>query len=175
MAQAFRLRARTYEQLGNPQLAIRDYDRYVALRPSDPSVYILRGDLLNLNLEHHAAIEDYGRALQIKPSAVGALVGRGLALVALGRYSEAIEDYRRALQLDPSNADVPGNLGIAYLLSGQYAQAAQYLELALQREKDPVWAGRMKSWLEHLQTNGNTSHPSSVPKALPQGPVKPLW
>jgi tetratricopeptide (TPR) repeat protein len=175
LAQAFRLRAQAYEQTSRPHLALRDYDRYLALRPSDANTHIRRGDLLNLNLEHRAAMEDYERALKLKPSAVAALLGRGLALVALGRYPEAIEDYRRILELEPSNTDVLANLGIAYLLYGQANEASEYLERALQHEQDTTWRSKLKSWLEQLAKNRTPGLRSLPPDALRLKPGRPLW
>ncbi len=172
---AWRLRAQVHEHLGRLHLAVQDYERYLALRPSDSDAYVRRGDLLNRTLEHESAIQDYTRALKLKPSQVGALVGRGLALTALERYPEALDDYRRALAFDPANGEVLGNIAIAYLLSGERGKAAQYMKKALQVEKDPAWKARLESWLTHLESRRHTKTPDIPPAETPPPATKPLW
>ncbi len=174
-AHALKLRAKVHEHLGRLQLAVKDYDRYLALRPSDPDAYFRRADLLNRTLDHESAIQDYTRGLKLKPSSAGALVGRGLAQVALERYSEAIEDYRLALQLDPANGEVMGNMAIAYLLSGNNGKASEYLKKALRTEQDPGWKIKLESWLEHLKKRRSTKETHIPPAGTPPTSTKPLW
>ncbi|MEW6352144.1 MAG: tetratricopeptide repeat protein [Thermodesulfobacteriota bacterium] len=174
-AQAFKLRGQVYERLGRTQLAVKDYDRYLAMRPSDPDGYFRRADLLNRTLDHESAIRDYTRGLKLKPMAVEALVGRGLALVALERYPEALEDYRRALEIEPADAEVMGNMAIAYLLSGNSGKAAHYLKKALQHEQDSEWKTRLESWLEHVERRPRAKSPVVSPADTPPTERKPLW
>jgi Flp pilus assembly protein TadD len=177
MAQAYKLRGYSYEQIGRPNSAVRDFTRYIELNPLDSSAYLLRADALNFNYLHERALKDYDAAIRLKPSSVDAHLGRGLALMGLGKYDSAARSYRRALKLDSGNRDAVTNLGIAYMKAGKSRHALACLNTALTREQDSVWRTQIREWMAELLKDPAISaeYRAKFQRAAPRLPFDSLW
>lgn len=174
---AYKLRGVSYSRLGAYHRAVTDFSRYIELNPSDLTGYLLRGDAHNFSLNHEAALADYTRATRLNPKSVEAYLGRGLAYAGLERYNAAIKEYQWVLKLDPGNRDALSNLGRACMLAGRPMAAMSYLKMALERERDPQWIGRIKVWIAKLvEEAGKTEKPTRGPTRSPRRPgLTPLW
>ena len=67
-------------------------------RPTDPAVYMARGEALLLDMQTEAAIADFTKALEVDPTATEALVLRAKAWNRHFQYARAIDDYAEAIR-----------------------------------------------------------------------------
>jgi len=57
--EAFKLRGRAYDSIGEDEKAVADFSSYIGGRGSDPEGYILRGDAHNAHHGHEKALADF--------------------------------------------------------------------------------------------------------------------
>ena len=121
------LRARAYEDSGDLQNALADYQQILKVAPNDGKI-LTKAALAEYKSEHFdAAISDCDKALKIKSRDGNAQAIRAMALARSGSAKEAIRAARpqgRAINV-PSNL-VPlfhGDLGYAYMTLKQPDQA----------------------------------------------------
>lgn len=86
-------RAKAYELQAQPDKAIRDYNRLIALNPSYTEAYLNRGVIYAKTNRYREAIRDFSLALQIDPGSEAALHNRRLAYKALGEMEKARDDF----------------------------------------------------------------------------------
>ena len=130
-ATALFTRGIAYDNLGEYDLAIQEYDQAIRLKPSDPRAYYNRGlDYANKS-QFERAIQDYDQAVRLDPGNANGFVSRGVAYDGLGQYDRAIQDYDQAIRLNPSFALAFVDRGIAYANKEQYARAIQDYDQAL--------------------------------------------
>ena len=174
--EAYLLRGIAYDRLGLTQNALKDLDRFIELKPSEPKGYLYRADVKNFNMQHKDALSDYEMAIKLGPSSASAYMGRGLALAALGRYEEAIKDYLWVLRLEPHNQEVHANIGIACMLAGKRAQAVTYLEKALLDETNPQWRKQIQEWISRIMNEAEAVDSASRgPTRTPTRTPRPMW
>ncbi len=106
----------------DPKKAIATIDKLVALRPDDPFVHELRGQILLESRNFAAAANAYGKAVSLAPNNALILGGYGRALLALGQAQydrKAQEVLERARSRDSADARILRDLGQAYARVGQ--------------------------------------------------------
>ena len=150
MAEAYFLRAKSLDMLGQPIRALKDVSKYIELKPNDPKGYILKGDINNFNMDHREAIECYSNALRLDPRSMNARIGRGLAYAALERYDLAIKDYEDVLKENRLHHEALANLGVALALSGHPDEALKKLTEALALERDLDWRARLNRMIDEI-------------------------
>lgn len=99
-------RAWAYDELGNPDLAMADYDAAITIQPDYLRAYVARGYLHMTQGDKEAAIADFSRVLSADPDVFSARFNRGLAYEQSGRLDEARADYEKALELRPDDERV---------------------------------------------------------------------
>ena len=107
-----------YGDKGEPDRAIEDYNRTIALDPTFVLGYNNRGNAYNDKHDYDRAIADYSAALKIEPKFVPALNARGFAYFSKGDLEHAFADYNQALALDPKFSFAYTNRAIAYNAKG---------------------------------------------------------
>jgi len=144
-ADAYWLRAVSYENLKDYASALADYDRLAKLRPDDWTgwsqtcwghAYWNSGLLEGLRA--------CDTALSLNPGDPNTLDGRGFINLRLGRFAEAIADYDAALRQE---AHLPGSLflrGVAKLRLGDRAGAK--LDFAAAERLEPEVAARFSGY-----------------------------
>jgi tetratricopeptide (TPR) repeat protein len=87
---------------GNADSGIRDFDRAIALNPSEPEAYLNKAAALIRAGQAQAALPllDTALAKKTKKPAL-AYFARGIAHEELGKVQSAYRDYRRASNADP--------------------------------------------------------------------------
>lgn len=166
LAEAYYLRAKSLDMMGQPMRALKDIGRYIELKPHDSKGYILKGDVNNFNMDHREAIDSYSHALRVDPGSVNALVGRGLAYAALEKYDLAIKDYEEAIKGNRLNLEALTNLGMALALSGKTEEAVQRLTEALALERDLEWRARLNRLIDEISQSlarPSTTKPARSP------------
>jgi tetratricopeptide (TPR) repeat protein len=117
-AEIYYNRGVAYDNLGQYQSAIKDYNQAIQLRPGYAEAFYNRGTIYSEIGQYQRAIEDFNQAIRLQPNDAEAYHGRGFAYDKLGRYQRAIEDYNQAISLQPNDANTYNNRGINYLSQG---------------------------------------------------------
>lgn len=89
-----------YEQ-GQQELAIREYNKAIALQPQVGSPFVGRGNSYLALGKVDLALRDFHRAVRLNTFLVQ---HRGHAYFSLGRFVEAAEDYRLRLRIAPKDS-----------------------------------------------------------------------
>jgi len=144
-ADAYWLRAVSYENLKDYVSALADYDRLALLRPDDWTGWsqICWGHAY-LNSGLAEGLRACDTALRLKPDDPNTLDGRGFVNFRLGRFADSIADYDAALRLETR---LPGSLylrGLAKLRLGREAEATA--DLAAAARFEPEIAGRFAGY-----------------------------
>jgi tetratricopeptide (TPR) repeat protein len=114
---AYGLRGDIYENLGQHQSAIEDYNKAISLKPF-AAIYYQRGIVYSRLDQHQRAIEDFNEAIRLKPNYAGAYQSRGVMYTVLLQYQRAIEDYNEAISLEPDNVESYNCRGYVYFKQG---------------------------------------------------------
>ena len=117
-AEMYYNRGVAYENLGQYQPAIKDYNQAISLKPAYSEAFYNRGTLYSEIGQYRQAIEDFNQAISLQPHDAEAYHGRGFAYDKLGQYQQAIEDYNKAISLQPNYASAYNNRGIYFLSHG---------------------------------------------------------
>lgn len=120
-------RAIAYHRIPDAAKAIAEIDRLAAMRPGDPFVHELRGQILLESRQTGAAVAAYGRAVNLAPRNALILAGYGRALVAQGgaqATAKALQVLERARTRDPRDPRMLRDLAVAYARSGNGGMAS---------------------------------------------------
>ena len=150
-ADAYGIRGDAYENLGQYQQAIRDYDKVIRLKPDYAEAYNNRGIVNRKLKKYQRAIQDYDKAIHLKPNYADAYYNRAIAYENLGKYEQAIGDYDKAIRLAPDDASAYYNRGNAYVsLMGQHEKAIRDFDQAIRLKPDHInaHANRGISYIE---------------------------
>jgi tetratricopeptide (TPR) repeat protein len=96
-------RGAAYDNKGQLDRAIRDYDEAIRLQPDLAYAYNNRGVVHRNRSEFDRAIEDFDRAIAHYPDYFNAHVNRGLAYEGKDDYDQAIKNYDHAIRLRPDD------------------------------------------------------------------------
>ena len=89
-----------YDELGEYQLAIHDFDKAIALDPNYIKAYFKRGDAHMGLGEWELAIQDFGDVIQLDPHDVSAYYWRGWLYGLIDQNAKAYADKAKACSLD---------------------------------------------------------------------------
>ncbi len=110
-----------YEASGQPEQAIEDYSRALALTDPAPTdteraeIHNNRGvAYLEVDGKQQAALEDFDKAIELRPDYAEAYANRGKVKIDREAYADAITDFDKAIELKPDLAEAYGNRGLAY-------------------------------------------------------------
>ncbi|WP_299546192.1 M48 family metalloprotease [uncultured Tateyamaria sp.] len=104
--------------------AINAIDKAIALRPQDPFLYDLKGQILMETRQFAAAANTHGRAVQLRPNDGLLQAGYGRALLASGNVSAALPALEQARRIDFRDGSMLRDLSVAYAKSGQRGMAS---------------------------------------------------
>ena len=120
---AFHVLAVVQASLGKSDLALKHYERALALRPNHADALSNRGSLLLALNRFDEALESYDRALAARPNFPEAFSNRGIALEKANRLYEALASYDHALALRPNFAAALYNRGNVMKALKRYDEA----------------------------------------------------
>ncbi len=168
-------------QAGEPDAALRCFDRAVGAAPDFADGHCNRGVVLQQAGRLDDALAAYDRTLRVAPDHPNALFNRGIVLRLLGRPDEALAAFDRVLATQPRNAEAL--LKRAYLRSerGDYAAALEdfarvlgldppNLEAAFGRVSTLVALGRLAEALEGIDRIV-AAQPASADAQLVRGQI----
>ncbi|MFU8882894.1 MAG: M48 family metalloprotease [Rhodobacterales bacterium] len=113
-----------YHRTPDPARAIAAADRLVAMRPQDPYLHDLRGQILLESRQFGAAVAAYRQATALAPRHALIQAGYGRALLAAGQPKEALEALATARDRDFRNPMMLRDLAVAYAQTGQDGMAS---------------------------------------------------
>ena len=134
--------AQTIQQ---PDLALKEFDRAIALKPDFAGARVARGILLYRRGKPETALADFEAAAQHEPDNSAILDRLGETYLALDRAADALPVLRRAAELAPANSTVLLHLGRALSKIGRTEEAnaafARCRELGPDKSASPHPAG----------------------------------
>ncbi|WGW05851.1 M48 family metalloprotease [Tropicibacter oceani] len=104
--------------------ALKNIDGAIALRPKDPYLLDLKGQILLESRRFPAAVQVYGAAANMAPRDAMVLGGLGRALVANGQPKQALSVLEKARSRDFSDPRILRDLAVAYAQTGQNGMAS---------------------------------------------------
>ena len=120
-------RAVAYHRIPRREKAISEINKLVSMRPNDPFVYDLQGQILLESRNFNAAVNAYRRAVNLAPRNSLILAGYGRSLLALNTaagYREALKALEAARARDSRNPRLMRDLAVAYARNGQNGLAS---------------------------------------------------
>jgi tetratricopeptide (TPR) repeat protein len=128
--------AATYEQAGNVEKAIAQYNDILVLKPDDVNAlsglvkcYIRAGD-------YDKAIGAGTKLLRINPRDASAFANIGYAYGSKGAWGKAIANYKESLQLNPDDTLVRFRLGEAYEKANNLKDAVEQYKHVLTKARE---------------------------------------
>ena len=104
--------------------ALKAIDGAIALRPKDPLLLELKGQILLENRRFDAAVATYGQAVKMSGRHALILGGYGRALMAAGRNGEALKVLEAARSADFRDPRILRDLAVVYAKAGQNGMAS---------------------------------------------------
>lgn len=124
LAEDYFNRARAYDDRGDYDRAVSDYEQAVKLDPKNAEAYFGLGSKHYLQGDYDRAISNLDRAVELKtPREDLYLTYRGYAYHARGQFDLAVADYSRVIKLHSDDANAFLHRSIAYNAKGNYDRA----------------------------------------------------
>jgi tetratricopeptide (TPR) repeat protein len=136
VAVIYQTRAMAIMRYGQIDLALADFDRAVALSPTDAVVRYNRSIALAQKGDFDQAIRDLDEVLRLKPDHPFANHQRGFVYLKKGVYDRAIDDFNQSIRMNPANARAYQDRAAAYRAKGELVKAEADLKKAT--ELDPA-------------------------------------
>jgi tetratricopeptide (TPR) repeat protein len=105
-------RGNAHKDAGEPQAALKSYNRALELNPSYAHALCNRGVVLASLRRLHEALESYERALAIEPRDAITHYNRGVLLHEQKDWNGALQSYELAIQFDPGRFHAHFNRGL---------------------------------------------------------------
>lgn len=115
-AQMFQNRGIAYQDAGNTDRALLDFNSCIDLQPKNPAFFENRGLIFVDKQLFDIAFKDFDRALELDPKNARAYVNRASAARLMGDYEQAVRDCSQALRLKENYAQAL--IGRAYTWFG---------------------------------------------------------
>lgn len=142
-AQKLLLDARTRQQAGDAQTALKLYEEVLALHPGSIAALGNMGAVYHSIGRLEEAEARYRMVLDIKPDSHEAYNNLGNVFESRGETEEAIRCYKKAVEIAAEFAEGYNNLGLAYKNSGKNDKAMEAYEkaIAVNPEMDRAYNG----------------------------------
>jgi len=137
---AYSGRGTAYENKGEFDRALADFDAAINLDPDNGEAYASRGLVKSRKGYPDAALLDYDAALKLKippETAYRVYVNRGIAFGSKGMFNQAVEDFNAAIALKPESGEAYVNRGRARDQIGQGEGALQDYDAAQRLDCTP--------------------------------------
>ena len=127
---AYNNRGLAFDESGQVDRAIADFDRAIAINPSYSDAYYNRGTVFYKTGLFKAAMDDFDRTIALDPEYYKAYNNRGAVYYTMEEFDRAIADYDRAIVLNPSYFQAYYNRGLAFNKVGRFDEATKDLNEA---------------------------------------------
>jgi Tetratricopeptide repeat len=157
---AYNNRANIWDEKGEHDIAIGDYNEAIRLDPAIPEIYNNRGRAWSFKGEFGKAIADYNEAIRLDPKYLSPWNNRSWLEatcpdVRFRDGKKAVEDANRALELAGSNddPDLLATLAAAYAEAGDFDATVKWqtkaVELAAAGDQKARWQSRLDLYKGH--------------------------
>ena len=92
-------RGNLYDNMGEKDLALKDYNQAILLNPQLAEAYNNRGLLYAKNEEDELALRDFNQAILLNSQLAEAYGGRGIVYLFMNHHQQAIQDLEIAAKL----------------------------------------------------------------------------
>lgn len=123
LATAFKNRGNAYDDKGQYDRAIQDYDHAIAINPDDGNAFNNRGTSHRARGQYDLAIQDYDQAIGLLPNNAMTLNNRCFAKALASQLEQGLADCNESLRLRPGDANTLASRGFAYLKLKRYDAA----------------------------------------------------
>jgi len=114
LARAYHLRGWAYYSLKQAESAMQDYNRAIALVPTDPDFYNDRGIQFQDLGNNESALQDFNKSISLKPDYALGYANQGYTYKVLNRLDDAIAALSTAIRLNPNLAWAYQNRAAVY-------------------------------------------------------------
>lgn len=122
-SEILRLLGIIYAFRGEPQEALKMFDRSIKANPNNFLAHSNRGNILKDLHRYELALKSFDRSIALQPDYAEAYNNKGNLLQSLKKFDSALENYDRAIDLRPNYAEVYGNVGNALQCLNLYSLA----------------------------------------------------
>jgi len=112
-----------YYKDGQPEKAIKAYNKAIALNPDNLEAYASRGSIHFFEGHFQLAQADFEHVLQVNPYQADAYTAYGSVLAAQGDFQNALQALTLAMQLKPTKPENYFSRAGIYFMLGQYEDA----------------------------------------------------
>jgi tetratricopeptide (TPR) repeat protein len=123
LATAFKNRGNAFDDKGQYDRAIEDYDHAIAINPKDADAFNSRGTTHRAMGQYGRAIQDYDQAVILTPKSAMALNNRCFAKALMGQLEQALVDCNESLRLRPGDSNTLASRGFIYFKMKRYQAA----------------------------------------------------
>jgi len=129
-----------HQLMGDNKVAIKEFKKYLRVKPEDVQAHINLGALLKANGDPLGAVTQYRKAIEIHYFTFIAHYNLANVLVEQGLLEDGQKEYQICLKLKPTNAMVHNNLGVIYQRRNYLEEANEEFQKASRLEpNNPVF------------------------------------
>lgn len=133
MPEAYLSRGSAYWKMGAYRLAIKDYDKAIALDSTNVWLaYLARAAVYADMKNYEQAINDFTIAVELNPKSPVPYFQRGTVYDTIGNYQQAIKDFNISIKLNPLYAETYYKRGMANSSLGNFIQAIKDYDNAIE-------------------------------------------
>ena len=129
-------RGNLFDDLGNKEMAMTDYNKAIELEPDYAKAYNNRGNIYYYLENKEMAMADYNKVIELDPNAAKAYNNRAILFKGLGNKEMAMADYNKAIEFDPDNAKAYNNRAILFNELGNKEMAMADYNKAIELDPD---------------------------------------
>jgi Tfp pilus assembly protein PilF len=122
---AYTNRGIAYENKGEHDRAIADFNKAIEINPKYALAYNNRGWVYCMKADYDRATSDASVAISLDPKVKNFYHTRGEVFRAQGTYDRALSDFNQALSLDPTYMSAFASLGMTYEAMGDRDKAIE--------------------------------------------------
>lgn len=146
-------RGNAYEEKGDHDHAIQDFNEAIHLNSNDERAVYSRGFAYKKKGDYDRAIQDFNEAIRLNPSFERAYFDRGNAYIDNDDYGRAIQEFDEAIRLKPNDAFAYNDRGVAYLRKDDHGNAIQDFSQAILLKPDYTSAYGSRGFAYYAQSN----------------------
>ena len=123
LAAALKNRGNAYDDKGEYDRALDDYDQAVSIKADDSDAFNSRGTTHSAMGHYDLAIRDFDQAIKLNPASTMAFNNRCFAKALAGQMERALADCNESLRIKPKNPGALASRGFVHLKLKRYEAA----------------------------------------------------